>query len=408
MNNIQVSISKKTLFIIAAGLITLFGFYYIRDVVVLLIITFILQAGFRPVVDFLESKYKLPRFLSTILIVLLVGISIIFFVYLTADLFIQQINNLIQNIPSLLQRSIDTINSIIPGEQVIIDQESIDSLLQSLQSQVQNFNARSIIQLISDSFGGISSIGNVGIRILGSTINLVFTSVVVLFASCYMIVRKTRIYEGIIPYISDQHQARSRRTLDTIQSTVGNWFVGQIALMLIIGFATFIIVMIPAVIGIEGYELHKFVLIIALIAAITEALPNIGPVIAMAIIIFIALGTGATAGIILYLIISLTLLQQLEGIFIVPAVMKRVIDIDPVISIFGIVIGFNVLGVVGAIIALPLIATLKVVIKELRFGSNENEPAKSESIEVELEIEEEQEIKREQKLKSKAKKTKKK
>lgn len=370
MNTIQVTISKKTLFIITVGILTLWGSYYIRDVLILLIICFILQAGLRPVVDSFQIRFRIPRGVTTIFLVLFSLLLTVFFVYLTSQLFLDQANNLIQNIPQLVQRSLQSINSIIPGDQIIIDQQTINSVMQNLQTQVQNFDAKSIFQLVTGSAENLSSIGNVGIRIVGGAVDFLFTAVIVLFASCYMIVRSSKIYDGIIPYISDTHQSRVKRTLDKVQMTVGNWFVGQLVLMLIIGVATFAIIMIPAILRIDGYTLHHFVLIIALIAALTEALPNIGPVIATVIIAFIALGTGASFGIIMYLIISMIILQQLEGIFIVPTVMRRVIDIDPVISIFGIVIGFNMLGVIGAIIALPIIGALKVVIYELRFGES--------------------------------------
>jgi predicted PurR-regulated permease PerM len=109
------------------------------------------------------------------------------------------------------------------------------------------------------------------------------------------------------------------------------------------------------------YTLDDFALPIALMAGLLEAIPNVGPAITLILTSILAIGTNG-AGTVLYVAVSFTVLQNLEAVFIVPMVMKRAIGIDPILSILGIIAGFQVAGVVGAILAIPLIGIAQIMV----------------------------------------------
>src|SRR5690606_33097477 len=63
--------------------------------------------------------------------------------------------------------------------------------------------------------------------------------------------------------------------------------------------------------------------------------------------------------------ITFTLIQQFEALFIVPLVMKRAVDVDPIVVILAIIAGLNLGSVLGAILSIPIVVIIKIIINEL-------------------------------------------
>lgn len=104
-------------------------------------------------------------------------------------------------------------------------------------------------------------------------------------------------------------------------------------------------------------------MVLALIAGLTEFIPYLGPIMAAIPAVFLAFIQSpilALSVAILYYVV-----QLLENNLIVPNIMKRVIGINPVISITSLLIGFKVAGVVGAVLAIPTATAIVIIIREV-------------------------------------------
>jgi len=105
-----------------------------------------------------------------------------------------------------------------------------------------------------------------------------------------------------------------------------------------------------------------YALVLAIIAGILEIVPTVGPIIAGAIAALVALTISPLAA--LLVIILFLAVQMLENTFIVPKVMQKAIGVSPVVIILAIIAGAKLLGVVGAIISIPIAASISVLIME--------------------------------------------
>jgi predicted PurR-regulated permease PerM len=143
-----------------------------------------------------------------------------------------------------------------------------------------------------------------------------------------------------------------------IRRKISFWFLGQIILMIFIGFTTYIFL---------GLVLKvKYSLLISLIAGILEAVPILGPIVALifaSMIVFLE-----NTSYILPTIIFFILLQQLENHFLVPLVMKKALSLNPLLIILGILIGAKIGGILGIIIIIPILGSVIEVSKIRRIN----------------------------------------
>jgi predicted PurR-regulated permease PerM len=129
--------------------------------------------------------------------------------------------------------------------------------------------------------------------------------------------------------------------------------LGQIILSLAIFLLTFVGLSILGV---------KYALFLALIAGLFEVLPYLGPVLSAVPAILVALIQDpplAGAVIILYIVI-----QKTEGYVLVPKIMQRTIGTSPLVVLLSLLIGFKLAGVLGLLLAVPLVGAIMVVIQE--------------------------------------------
>jgi predicted PurR-regulated permease PerM len=152
----------------------------------------------------------------------------------------------------------------------------------------------------------------------------------------------------------DRHEQASRIT-NRIFVRLGGWVSGQILLCLIIGSMSWLGL---TVIGVP------YAVVLALIAGIMEAVPNIGPIIAAVPAVLIAALYSPWQALlvaILYIVI-----QQLENYVVVPRVMSRAVELHPLAVLLALLVGSELMGVLGAVLAVPVTAAISVIVDEIR------------------------------------------
>jgi predicted PurR-regulated permease PerM len=157
--------------------------------------------------------------------------------------------------------------------------------------------------------------------------------------------------------------------INKIQRKIGKWLKGQLILSLIIGVLSYLGLLILGV---------KFALVLALIAAIGEFIPYIGPVISAIPAIFLAFVQSPIKA--LFVLILFIVIQQLENHLLVPKIMQKAVGLNPIISVVALLIGFEVGGVIGAVLAIPVATAISIIIKEMfeekeTLGKIEQKPA---------------------------------
>ena len=355
----EININIKTFFI---GLLVVGGIYLayeLRSILIILFISFIIFSTLKPIVDFLEKK-GLNRVLSIALVYLL-AISIFLILFITIiNGVIQQIKAISLNV-SLEKENISSfIYTNLPFLKNLVD---VDLLSKSI-SEIFDFSRLQSLtsgQALTQLIQNISPIATEGISYISKFIGGLVSLFMVIFLSIYMVMPRRDFYEGLMKVLPDKYAKKSDKLLDQIRTKLGAWTMGQVFLMIVIGVLTYIVVLIPTLF-IENYKLGQFALIIAIIAGLLEAIPNVGPLLTLIITVLLTIITGGSFALILYIVIMFTLIQQAESLFIVPAVMKRAIDISPILSIIAVLAGFQLGGPLGALIAVPIMGIIQIIV----------------------------------------------
>ncbi len=177
---------------------------------------------------------------------------------------------------------------------------------------------------------------------------------IIIFLGIFFSVDPDIYKKGIIMVVPPIGKAAAKNILERISHTLKAWLKGMLLAMLIIATLSYTGLTIVGV---------PVALALAVFAGLLNFVPNFGPVIAMAPAVLIALtmsfNTALTVAIIYILI------QTLESNVITPTIQKRMINIPPAVSLMGQLIMGSVSGVLGIILAVPIIATLMIVIDEL-------------------------------------------
>ncbi|KKS14295.1 MAG: hypothetical protein UU67_C0003G0017 [Candidatus Daviesbacteria bacterium GW2011_GWB1_41_5] len=148
-------------------------------------------------------------------------------------------------------------------------------------------------------------------------------------------------------------QEKVQKILRLVEEKLGAWLRGQVVLSLLIGAMTYAGLLI---LGVE------FALPLAILAGLLEVVPVIGPIIAAIPAVLLALTVSPfQAGLVTGLYVAI---QQLEGHVVVPQVMRRAVGLNPLLVILAISVGGRLLGIGGALLAVPIAVVIQLVLQE--------------------------------------------
>lgn len=328
-------ISVGTILKVVAVLVGLYVAWLIRDILALVFLAFFLTALIQPVAD-AGAKIKIPRGLTVLLVY--------FFVFgLLGLIIVLMIPTLVEEavkIATLIGSKWEAINGAVGWVKEMATkyalQQNVASGLASVQEQATNAVAGAF-RTVADIFGGIAAF------------------VIVLVMAFYLVTQESKAVSMVRDWVSPKHQAFALRLLDVLQEKISQWFGGQILLCLIIGAMYYVGLM---AIGVES------ALVLALFGGFTEFIPYLGPILGGIPIVFVAFAESPLKGVLALGVI--VLIQQAENHLIVPTVMQKAVGLNPLISIVSMLVGAQLFGVIGALLAIPVATALMVALKEFR------------------------------------------
>ncbi|MFC7761063.1 AI-2E family transporter [Catellatospora bangladeshensis] len=183
------------------------------------------------------------------------------------------------------------------------------------------------------------------------------TAVTVLVLSLYFLADMPRLRRRAQLIAPDRHRERVRRIVDTAVDKVGTYMIGNAVISLIAGAVAYLGLMIFDV---------PFALPLALIVAITDLIPLVGATLGMAVCGTVAAMAAGLWPAAIAIVLWLLAYQQLENYWIVPRMMRRSLDMPSLAVLLAGLVGAALLGLIGALMAIPIAATIKAVIAELR------------------------------------------
>jgi len=159
--------------------------------------------------------------------------------------------------------------------------------------------------------------------------------------------------------------------IKTVERDFGQWVRGQIILGFVVGIFTFIglIVLSRTVDPIFG----RYAVLLSVIAGLLELVPIIGPIISAIPAVLLAATVGLPA--IIAALVLYFLVQQIENTFLVPNIQGNAVQLHPAVVVFAIIVGGSLAGLLGAILALPITAAFRDVVRYLFRRLSPDQPA---------------------------------
>jgi predicted PurR-regulated permease PerM len=306
--------------------------WFARGVLLLVFIAAVLAAGISPAVHAvrLRWRYSFRRNLSRGRAVMIVYLpflaAVTLIVFVVVPRFIAETRELGTQLPSLIEQNI-----LRPLEAYV----PVGVVREALRDGVELPRSR-VFAYMRSAVAALASV------------------VAVLFMVAYMLIDAERLRNLFLLVYPPDARRDKRQTLNRIASRLSGWLSAQLLLSAIIGTASFI--------GLLALRI-PYALPLAILAAVGELIPVLGPTLGAIPALAIALLHSPWQ---FWSVLALAfLLQKAENLFIVPRVMARKVAISPLTVFVAFMIGASLLGVVGAILAIPVAAIVKVVFEEV-------------------------------------------
>lgn len=189
--------------------------------------------------------------------------------------------------------------------------------------------------------------------------------VIVLVMTAYLLADGERIYDWTVRYLPQEQRVRVRQALPEISRVVSGYLLGQLLTSLLFGVFTYVVLRFLGV---------PQPLLLAILAAVADAIPVVGVVIATVPAVLLALTVSLpTAGIVLALYLAY---QQIENYLIVPRIYRGTLELHPFAVLLAVLVGAQWLGVLGVVLALPIAAAVPVI-ERIWGGRNSSGPSVS-------------------------------
>jgi predicted PurR-regulated permease PerM len=314
-------ISQRTINNIFIYLLAIFLFWKLKAVFMLFFFCLLLMEILNPLVSWIE-KYKVKRALAIILvyIAIITVVSVSFAGII--PIFIEQTNGFIKAFPSILNnlRNIELFDSIP------LDMTSGLTIFNNLPSNV----TKTAVSIFSN----------------------VFSMLLIFVITYYLLLERINLESYFGKFFGEKGTKKSHEFMSLLENRLGRWVNAQLLLMIFVGVFSYV-----------GYTLIglNYALPLAIIAGLLEVLPNIGPTITS--IIAGIVGFAISPILALSALIVGIIVNQIEGLFLVPKIMKNNIGLHPILTIFLLIVGAKLGGFVGALLALPTFLTLETIYK---------------------------------------------
>jgi len=328
MNKTSIEISWTSLWRILFFVLFVAIFYLGRQVILGLFLAVIISSGVEGMVDGLE-RVGLPRSIGVILIFLVAVLGAIALAYSIVPFAIVELNTIFAGIGKTASTtgSLGLLLSLRTSQ-------SAASIVGKLSSQLFSGNG-SPLDFFSNTLGGFG------------------LAISVVFSSFYLSLSHDGVERFLKVITPPDYEPAVMRVYSRSRKKIGYWFRAQIILSVIMGF------LVGGGLALLGVP---YAFLIGCLAAVFELVPFIGPIMSGAIGVVAALAISPALAI--YTLIFFLAAQQLESNILVPIFSKHAVDLHPVIVIVALLIGAEVGGFLGIVIAVPAAAVFQEMIQD--------------------------------------------
>jgi predicted PurR-regulated permease PerM len=321
---------------LAISVAIVWAIYLARGALLLIYVSMLLAIGFGPIVRWLERHPVLrlgarqaPRWLAILVVyVTIMGTLTIAGMLVVPPLLVQS-QDLWNRLPSLLDLAQDFLMKHSLLTHRITLEEAVSRAPGTPGSAVGTL---------------ATAVGRIVAGVLGFVTILIFTF--------YLLVESDALFAGFARLFPPDARPRVLQMSRDISTKVSAWLSGQLMLAGVVGTT--------AAVGLYLLGVPYFY-VLGLVAAIGETVPVVGPVISMVPAVLVGLSVSPKTA--LFVALFWIAQQQVENHLLVPKVMQRQVGVNPVIVIAALLVGGSILGILGAVLAVPTAAIVQVVVE---------------------------------------------
>jgi len=327
-----------TIAMTALTVIVLWAAYLVRDVLLLIYVSGLLAVGFSPIVRLIERQKVLPigtRRFPRWLAILVLYLGILGMLALVGALVSPPLIDQAQQLWREKDVMFDRVQDYLISKGILREHLTLRQAVERTPTTGGQAVGRTVLSAVVGVVGGI-----VGL-------------VTILILTFYLLVESGTLRQALLRLFPAEERKRVDAASRAITNKVSAWLGGQLLLGGIIGTTSALGLWLLGI---------PFFYVLALISAIGEMIPIVGPV--LAAIPAIAVAATVSLKKVLLVILFFIIQQQIENHVLVPKVMERQVGISPVTVIVALLIGGKLLGIPGALLAVPTAAILKVIVTE--------------------------------------------
>ncbi|RJR29275.1 AI-2E family transporter [Candidatus Microgenomates bacterium] len=317
----KIEISQRTIVFSVGFVILIWLLFFIRDILLQVFVALLIMSILNPTVTKLHKR-KVPRAVSVLIVYIAVLAVVVFAVAAILPPLVEQTSTFATNIPKYLA-------------ELSIPIFVVDEVTKELTSQLGKLPSQFL---------------KIGVSVFSN----IFNVLTVFILGLYLLLAREKFDQQLRSVMKKEHSETMARIIDQLEVKLGGWARGELVLMLLVGFATYLGL---AILGVP------YALPLALIAGLLEIVPNIGPFLAAIPAVLVGFGISPLTGVATAALGILV--QQVENYLFVPKVMEKSVGVSPIITLLSLIIGFKLAGIPGALLSVPVTITFKVLLDEL-------------------------------------------
>jgi predicted PurR-regulated permease PerM len=349
MDHAQVSarLVAKVVLVAVAVVAALYFAYLIRDVIGLILIAAFFAVAIAPAVNWLDHR-RVPRWLA----ILLVYLSIAAGIFGIGLLIVPQLVNGIEDLSADLPGYVDDLRS----NETFRDYDDRYQITEKLTEQAQQLPSQ-----LGDAAGTLRDV-TVG----------VFTRFVQLFSilviTFFLVKDGHRLLEFLYRQVPPERARRLRTIADDVSDAIAGYVFGNFVISILAGLVTFVTLRLLDV---------PFATTLAIMFAFFDLIPLVGATLGGILVGIVVAFVNFPVGLVIWAAV-LILYQQVENNLIQPFVYGRAVQLHPLIVIVAILVGASLLGVLGALVAIPAAAAIQAVVRDYwRFRQGQRDAGQS-------------------------------
>jgi predicted PurR-regulated permease PerM len=320
--------TRSVLLTFAIGLALLLA-YHLRSALMLIYVSLVFAVVLKPAVDWVQTlrlgRWSPGRGSAILLIIIAVLLALGLFFSLALPPIISDFQELTQQLPELVRKA--------------------NSSVQKLPF-APSLNLQMIERHLGSLVGGITGL-------LSNAVNLVVGLVTAMVLTAYFILDSDRVFAWAIALFPLSQRPHLEYALRRAGDRMRRWIVGQAILMVIIGTSSLI------VFGLLGV---RYFFVLAVLAGVSNIIPMLGPVVSAIIAGLIAAidSLGKVIGVLIFFLAY----QQVENAYLTPRIMESQVKISSTAVLVALIVGGQLAGILGALVAVPTAVLVSVLISE--------------------------------------------